>query len=65
MDTDVAARRYVNADLGELDLRDLIIELRRADLAIAIAANEDERDWHIKRRAAIVAELARRGLVIR
>ncbi len=64
LESDVAASRYYHNDLGTLDLRELVVELRRADLAIAIATNEDDRDWHIARRAAVVAEIKRRGLVL-
>lgn len=64
LDSDVAASRYYNNDLGTLDLRELVVELRRADLAIAVTRNEDDRDWHITRRAAVVAELKRRGLTL-
>ncbi len=65
MRSDVETARYYHDDVPHLDERSLVIELRRAGVAIAIVRRDDARDWFFRRRAAVVAELDRRGLVIR
>lgn len=61
LDSDESYARYHHADLEHLDLCELVVEIERATVAIALARREDDREWWLRRRVRVRAELSRRG----
>ena len=63
LDSDLSFERYYNLDLAMLDAHALRVVLYGCDLAIPVTTGEAQL-WHMERRAAVLAELECRDLVV-